>query len=280
VTDAGLPPEHPDEQPERTRFVDPPPPVASAPVDPPAAPVEQTQAVEPAEVPAAVPAQVPAEEAPSEAAAEVVRAVAPAVASAPVDTPDATVEQTRATAPTPRLLSALVVVLLAATVALTFWAWPVTSAGSTTFDYDGHAALRAAKADAKLVLAYDYRHLEDGFRAAVKVTTDADGKDCAQKVDPANKAYDPRANCFKSEYTRTHVKVVVDLATRYKTVVIADVGAAGVETVHRDQVAVLLYVNQQSTSTQSATPKITQSRVEMIMNRVGGRWLVAGINAL
>lgn len=266
MTDVGTPPEQPDEQPdpqpERTRFVDPPPPEApvQAPaVDVPAAPV----------VPPVPPAPVAVPEAP----VELPQPEEPPAASAPV-------EQPQSHAPTPRLLGALVVVLLVVTVALTFWAWPLTSAGTTTFEYDGQAALKAAKADAKLVLAYDYRHLEDGFRAAVKVTTDADGKDCPQKVDPANKAYDPRANCFKSEYTRTHEKVVVDLATRYKTVVIADVGAAGVERVHGDQVAVLLYVNQQSTSTQSATPKITQSRVEMIMNRVGDRWLVAGINAL
>jgi Mce-associated membrane protein len=180
----------------------------------------------------------------------------------------------------PRLLVGLVVVLLMATAALTWWAWPVTSAGKPVFESDGKAALTAAKADAKLVLAYDYRHLEDGFRAAVKVTTDADGKDCPQRVDPADKAYEPRANCFRSEYTRTHQKVVVDLATRYKTVVIADVGAGGVVRVSGDQVVVLLYVNQQSTSTQSATPKITQSRVEMTMQRVSGRWLVAGIRAL
>jgi hypothetical protein len=173
-----------------------------------------------------------------------------------------------------------VVLLLALTAALTAWAWPLTSAGETTFASDGQAALKAARADATLVLAYDYRHLEDGFRKAVKVTTDADGKDCPQKVDPDNRAYDPRATCFRSEYTRTHEKVVVDLATRYKTVVIADVSAGGVERVHGDEVVVLLYVNQQSTSTQSATPKVTQSRVEMTMNRVGGRWLVAGIEAL
>ena len=247
-----------DPQPERTRFVEPPP--AEAPPDAPAP-------VVPAVVEPPAPVVPPAP-------------VAPPVASAPVDLPEAAVEQTQAEAPTPRLLGALVLVLLAATVALTAWAWPLTSAGKTAFESDGQAALKAAKADAKLVLAYDYRHLEDGFRQAVKVTTDADGKDCPHKVDPADKAYDPRANCFRSEYTRTHEKVVVDLATRYKTVVLADVGAGGVERVHGHQVTVLLYVNQQSTSTQSATPKITQSRVEMIMNKVDGRWLVAGINAL
>ena len=206
-----------------------------------------------------------------------------------MDTSDAAAEQTQAEAaldatPTsvqrsgsPRLLVALLVVLIALTAALAVWA---TRPVETAFDTDGAAALKAAKADAKLVLAYDYRTLDAGFKKAVAVTTDADGKDCPKKVDPKNPAYDARANCFKSEYTRTHDLVVVDLATRYKTVVIADVSAGGVERVRGDQVTVLLYVNQQSTNTQSATPKITQSRVEMVMQKIGGRWLVAGINAL
>jgi hypothetical protein len=255
----------PGELPERTRFVDPPPPAPEA-----------APAPEPAPVDRAEPA---VEDQPTEAPAPVVPPVVePATEPAPVVAP---VAAPAAPPPhVPRVLVALLVVLVAVTAALTAWAWPLTSAGTTTFESDGQAALKAAKADAKLVLAYDYRNLEDGFRKALKVTTDADGKDCPHKVDPADKAYDPRANCFRSEYTRTHEKVVVDLATRYRTVVLADVGAGGVERVHGDQVTVLLYVNQQSTSTQSATPKITQSRVEMIMNRVDGHWLVAGINAL
>jgi hypothetical protein len=256
----------PGELPERTRFVDPPPPAPEpAPVEDARPAVEEQPAEAPAPVvpPVIEPVGLPPVTEPAPVAAPVV--AAPVAAQAP-----------RA----PRVLVALLAVLVAVTAALTAWAWPLTSAGTTTFESDGQAALKAAKADAKLVLAYDYRHLEDGFRKALKVTTDADGKDCPHKVDPADKAYDPRANCFRSEYTRTHEKVVVDLATRYRTVVLADVGAGGVERVHGDQVTVLLYVNQQSTSTQSATPKITQSRVEMIMNRVHGHWLVAGINAL
>jgi hypothetical protein len=182
--------------------------------------------------------------------------------------------------PGTRLLAALVALLVVAVGLLGWWAWPITSAGTPTFQTTGAAALTAAKADAKLVLAYDYRRLQDGFAAAVKVTTDADGPSCPHKVDPQDKAYDPKANCFKSEYTRTHQKVVVDFATRYKTVVIAAVSAGGVEQVHGDRATVLLYVNQQSTNNLSASAKITQDRVELVMQKVGGRWLVAGITAL
>jgi Mce-associated membrane protein len=304
----------PPEQPERTRFVDPPPaeppaepsgaetpvaepvmepvaePVASAPVDIPDVPFERTQAEVPqasvertqAEVP-----QAPVERARPQPTAET-PAVVPAqvppdlLASAPRATAEAPDERTHGTpGPWPTRLLAVLALLLAVGVGLlAWWAWPLTDAGETAFGHDGADALKAAKADAKLVLAYDYRDLDKGFQQAVKVTTDVDGKDCPNKVDPQNKAYDAKATCFRSEFTRTHQKVVVDFAKRYQTVVIADVSAGGVERVDGDEVTVLLYVNQQSTNNLSSTPKITQDRVEMTMKKVDGEWLVAGIRAL
>jgi hypothetical protein len=176
---------------------------------------------------------------------------------------------------------ALLTALLAVAVALLTWQLVALSDRPYADDQrTGKAALAAAKADAALVLAYDYRSLEPGFQKAVKVTTDLDGPSCAQKADRTSQAYDPKANCFRSEFTLTHEKVVTDLATRFKAVVVAEVSAGGVEKVDGDLVTVLLYVNQQSTNTQSATPKITQDRVEMIMKHARGSWLVAGINAL
>jgi hypothetical protein len=46
-----------------------------------------------------------------------------------------------------------------------------------------------------------------------------------------------------------------------------------------DRVRLLVFLDQQSSSTLTAQPKITQSRLEMVMVRRGERWLVAEIRA-
>jgi Mce-associated membrane protein len=242
-------PTEPPDAPQRTRFVDPPPapdaPVASVPVELP------HRQPEPEPEPEPEPAGQSAELLPQP----------PRAAST-------------------RVLALLLVVLLAGIGGLSWWIWALTHQNGSRFTKDGDPALRAAKAAASLVLAYDYRSLDKGFAAASQVTTDADGPSCPHKVDPKDPAYDPKARCFKSEYSRTHDLVVKDVATRYKVIVVADVSAGGVESVNGDLVTVLLYVNQQSTNSNAATPKITQARVEMIMQKVRGRWLVAGVSAL
>jgi Mce-associated membrane protein len=254
-------PKEPPGEPQRTRFVDPPPaPVVSAPVEMPPAPVEPTPEPEPE---------------PAEATEQ--------LTEQPTEQP--TEESTEEPPHPPRaastwVLALLLVVLLAGIGGLSWWIWALTHQNGNRFAKDGDPALRAAKAAASLVLAYDYRSLDKGFAAASQVTTDADGPSCPHKVDPKDPAYDPKARCFKSEYSRTHDLVVKDVATRYKVIVVADVSAGGVESVNGDLVTVLLYVNQQSTNSNAATPKITQARVEMIMQKVRGRWLVAGVSAL
>lgn len=258
-------PAEPPDEPLRTRFVDPPDvPVASAPVEMPPAPVEPTPEPEPEPQPEPEPEPEPQPE--------------PQPEPEPVDAAEQPSRPPR-TAST-RMLALLLVVLLAGIGGLSWWIWALTHQNGSRFTQDGDPALRAAKAAASLVLAYDYRSLDKGFAAASQVTTDADGPSCPHKVDPKDPAYDPKARCFKSEYSRTHDLVVKDVATRYKVIVVADVSAGGVESVNGDLVTVLLYVNQQSTNTNAATPKITQARVEMIMQKVGGRWLVAGVSAL
>jgi Mce-associated membrane protein len=84
---------------------------------------------------------------------------------------------------------------------------------------------------------------------------------------------------FRKEYERTTGKLVDDVAARYKAVVVADVGAAGVVTASHGRVLVLVYVDQQSASTLSAQPRLTQSRLEMTMVEHDGRWLVEKIRA-
>jgi hypothetical protein len=277
------------DEPQRTRFVDPPPaepertvPVAEPPAELPVPP-PPTVASAPVDTPPAAPEQTSAEEPPvasapvdtPPAAPEQTSAEEPPVASAPVDTAYAAPQRTSGRG----LYAAVAVLTAVCTVLVVLLVADVR--GERNGDYEAKAkpALAAAKTAAKQVLSYDYRTLEPGFQKALALTTDVD-KDCKAKADRTSKAYDPNARCFRTEFSLTHSKVVVDLATRYKAVVTADVGAAGVVGVAGDRVTVLLYVNQQSTNTQAANPKITQDRVEMLMQKVRGRWLVAGITAL
>jgi len=276
VTDQ--PVEEPFEEPQRTRFAEPPaaeppaveppavePPVASAPVDAPAAEPERTseRTSEPADPPAPPPVPEPAE---------------PPVASAPVDAPAAEPERTSGGG-TGLLTAAVVVLTVVCAVLVVLVVRDLRDRPNADYEAQAAPALAAAKRAATQVLAYDYRNLEPGFQKALALTTDVD-RDCKAKADRTNAAYDPNAKCFRTEFALTHQKVVVDLATRFKAVVTADVGAAGVVGVAGDRVTVLVYVNQQSTNTQAANPKITQDRVEMVMQKVKGHWLVAGITAL
>lgn len=154
------------------------------------------------------------------------------------------------------VLAALMVVLLGLTG---FLGWKVfRPAGSPAVQASGSQALTAAREAARLVFSYDYRHLDQDFTAGRAVTTGA----------------------FQQEYDRTTKKLVDDVAPRYKAVVSADVSEAGVVRATEDQVVCLVFVNQTSTSSLASTPKITQSRLEMTLQRVEGTWLVAKIDAL
>lgn len=113
-------------------------------------------------------------------------------------------------------------------------------------------ALTAAGSSSRLVCSYDDRHPAKDFAAVQAVTTGA----------------------FRKEYAATTGKLVSDVATRYQTVVVADVSTAT-----DDRAVVLVFANQQSTSTVTNVAKLTQSRFEMTLVRVGGDWLVSSVKA-
>jgi hypothetical protein len=45
-------------------------------------------------------------------------------------------------------------------------------------------------------------------------------------------------------------------------------------------VVTIVYVNQVTTSSLAAAPKIDLSRVRMTLEHIGGRWLVSNVDAL
>ncbi|MGB8652817.1 MAG: hypothetical protein WCD35_19385, partial [Mycobacteriales bacterium] len=154
------------------------------------------------------------------------------------------------------VLGALVVVLAVLTA---FLAYQVhDTSGRAPVVRSREEALDAARSAARLVFSYDYRHLDKDFKAG-RATTTGD---------------------FQKEYDKTTSRLVDDVAPRYKAVVIADVSDASVVSSSQDRVVTLVFLDQQSTSSLSATPKITQSRLEMTMVRKGDAWLVSKIRAL
>ena len=120
------------------------------------------------------------------------------------------------------------------------------------------AALAAAEAHAVDLLSYDYRHLDRDFARAGKALTGS----------------------FADDYATTTKKVVRPTALEVKAVVTAEVAASSVVRASQNQVVVLLFVNQTTTSTRVEGPKVDLNRVRLTMTRVDGDWLVSKVVAL
>lgn len=173
-------------------------------------------------------------------------------------------EQTQAaTGPAPTggrnlvwVLGSVVLVLAMLTAFLGYQAYATRGQGPV--ETSRRDAVGAARNAARLVFSYDYRHLAKDFAAGRATTT----------------------GVFRDEYDKTTAKLVNDVAPRYKAVVVADVSDSAVITASVTQVVTLVFLNQSSSSTLAAQPKITQSRLELTMVHQGGHWLVSRIKAL
>jgi Mce-associated membrane protein len=119
-------------------------------------------------------------------------------------------------------------------------------------------ALRAASAGAARILSYDYRHLDADFAAGRALTTGA----------------------IADQYASTTGDAVAKLAAQTKATVVAQVAAAGLQRASADQVVVLLFVNQTTTSNRLERPQVDQNRVEMTMVKKQGRWLISQVRGL
>jgi Mce-associated membrane protein len=193
----------------------------------------------------------------------------PVVASAQVDTvaiePERTQETEEAgTADRPRaagrpvrVLAGLGALLLVATIVLGVLAL-IGRPSATLSDSERASAVKAARADATTIFSFDYRHLDADFKAGLAVST----------------------GTFKQEYTRTTTKLVQDLVPKYKAVTIAQVSTAGIVSTTKDSAVVLVFFNQQASSTLLKAPRVTQNRIEMTMVREGNGWLVSKVRAL
>jgi Mce-associated membrane protein len=154
------------------------------------------------------------------------------------------------------LLAGLLVLTLTALTALGLVALRVRS--ESRVEAARGQAVAAAHDSAEAILSYDYRHLDGDFAAARKVLTGG----------------------FARDYAATTSKVVRPGAEQYHAVVKAEVAASSVVRASAEEVVVLLFVNQTTTSTRLDGPRVDLNRVRLTLVKVDGTWLVNNVVAL
>lgn len=133
-------------------------------------------------------------------------------------------------------------------------------------DHARTAAIAAAERAAPVIFSYDYRHLDLDFSKAEAYLTGA----------------------FRSQYAKTTQTVVKPTATQYHGVVQATVAkpgdgsaaAASVVSATPDQVVVLAFINQSTTSTRVTGTQVDQNRVLLTLTHTSQGWLVSAVDAL
>lgn len=141
-----------------------------------------------------------------------------------------------------------VLLALAVVAAVTFGAlwWRASSRA-----HAGAEALATARAYAVTVTTYDYQQLDRNF---VDVLDGATGE-------------------FRNQYSGAS-QTLRQLITDAKARATGTVLDAGVRSATRDEVVVLVFVDQSITNAASPQPKIDHTRVVMTLTRHDGRWLV------
>jgi Mce-associated membrane protein len=142
------------------------------------------------------------------------------------------------------------------------WAAYQEEQQAQTYQQSLEQATAAAENAALAVLAYDHESLEADRDAAAKFLTDD----------------------YRPEYVETFDTLVAPTASETKATVEATVLASAAMTAgsreRPDQIPVLLFVNQATTSsTTSGQPRVALNRVRFDMVRVDGTWLVDAITS-
>lgn len=152
---------------------------------------------------------------------------------------------------------ALVLVVVAAVLGLVTWSLPDVR-HQDQVDEAQQSAPAAAERAAATILSYDYTSL------------DTDEKSAERYMTPA----------YAKQYATTFDKLVRPNASHLHAKVQADVRASGVTHADPDRAAVLLFVNQTTTSTANeGQPQRALNRVQMSMVKQGGTWLVDNITS-
>jgi Mce-associated membrane protein len=122
-------------------------------------------------------------------------------------------------------------------------------------------AVVAGRSDVEDLLSYDYRSLDADMSRAKAEST----------------------GVFAAQYAQTAARLAQE-AKATRAIVQATASNPGVVSASKNQVVVLLFVDQASvkqlTGATSPTTRIDQSRVQVTMTRIDGRWLVSQLSAL
>ena len=119
-------------------------------------------------------------------------------------------------------------------------------------------AITAARRRVPAMLTYDYRRLDAFLRQA-----------------PAN-ATGP----YKADFTRLIQTVIGPAATRDQVTANAEIKTVAVVEAHADQVQLLIFVDQTTTSRVGKTGRVAGGRLTVTMTRAGNTWLVADLTAV
>ncbi|WP_236787797.1 hypothetical protein [Amycolatopsis sp. GM8] len=116
----------------------------------------------------------------------------------------------------------------------------------------------AAKKNVATLLSYDYRSIDGAANQRADLLTDA----------------------FKNDYAQLVTNTVAPAAKSRKLVTTTTVAAESVVDASRDQVALLLFLNQQSQADGTDQPIYTGSRVRVVVKNVDGGWRVSQMTPL
>jgi Mce-associated membrane protein len=122
-----------------------------------------------------------------------------------------------------------------------------------TFTKERTAAVITAKAAVPAVLSYDYRKIA-GYPAAAESRTTGE---------------------FKTSLTKLINTAVLPAAQTKHIVTSTVITATSVVQASSHTVVLLIFIDQQTTSTTLKSPQVQGSRVRVVMQRVGTRWLIA-----
>jgi Mce-associated membrane protein len=133
-------------------------------------------------------------------------------------------------------------------------------------DHARTAAMAAAERAAPVIFSYDYRHLDQDFSKAQAYLTGG----------------------FRDQYSKTTQTVVKPTALQYHGVVQAVVAkpadgsapAVSVVSATPDQVVVLAFIDQSTTSTRVNGTQVDQNRVLLTLTHTSQGWLVSAVAAL
>jgi Mce-associated membrane protein len=215
--------------------------------------------------PLSEPVAEPAPEPVAEPSDEVPAAAEPAEEPPPAPAPEDAAES----APAPRraasrglfVATALLAILAVAAVVIAGWyALKVRQDGQVA---DARIqAPAAAEQAAKVIFAYDYRHLDADKDRAHDFLTSSFAKEYLKSFDALEKQKDGSPG----------------LAVQSKTVVTSTVMGSGVVDAETDVARVLVYVDQTSKKA-GQDPQIFQNRVAMTMEKQGDHWLVDDVKS-